>query len=78
MTFYNREILKALDEEKYGFILIIIIGLGLLIIMYYMLSITCEKKSGQKETNSNMEKFLRKNYVQKKNKKLKRYKRYLQ
>ena len=78
MTFYNREILKTLDEEKYGFILIIIIGLGLLIIMYYMLSITCEKKSGQKETNSNMEKFLRKNYVQKKHKKLKRYKRYLQ
>ena len=78
MTFYNREILKTINEEKYGFILIIFIGLCLSVVMYYMLSITCEKKNVQKETSSNMEKFLRKNYVQKKHKKLKRYKRFLQ
>ena len=78
MTFYNKEILKTINEEKYGFILIIFIGLCLSVVMYYMLSITCEKKNVQKETSSNMEKFLRKNYVQKKHKKLKRYKRFLQ
>jgi hypothetical protein len=78
MKFYNKDILKVENNEKYSFILIILIGICLILVMYYMLSITCEKKSGQKETNSNMEKFLRKNYVQKKHKKLKRYKRYLQ
>ena len=78
MSFYNKDILKTVNEEKYGFIYIIIIGIFLSIVMYYMLSITCEKKNVHMETNSNVEKFLKKNYVQKKHKKLKRYKRFLQ
>ena len=78
MKFYNKDILKIENNEKFSFIIIIIIGLALVIVMYYMLSITCEKKSVQMVTNSNVEKFLRKNYIQKKHKKLKRYKRFMQ
>ena len=78
MIFYDKNILKIADDEKFNFIIIIFIGISLVIVMYYMLSITCEKKSVQMVTNSNVEKFLRKNYIQKKHKKLKRYKRYMQ
>lgn len=78
MKFYNKDILKVENEEKYSFILVIIIGISLILVMYYMLSITCEKKSVNMVQNSNVEKFLRKNYIQKKHKKLKRYKRFLQ
>ena len=78
MRFYNKDILKEQNEEKYGFILIIFIGISLISAMYYMLSITCERKNVHMETNSNVEKFLRKNYVQKKHKKFKRYKRFMQ
>ena len=78
MRFYNKDILKTVNEEKYGLFYLIIIGVCLSIVMYYMLSITCEKKNVHMETNSNVEKFLKKNYVQKKHKKLKRYKRFLQ
>ena len=76
MRFYNKDILKVANNEKYSFILIIFIGICLIIAMYYMLSITCEKKSVQMVSNSNVEKFLRKNYIQKKHKKFKRYKVY--
>ncbi len=76
MRFYNKDILKIVNNEKYSFILIIFIGICLIIAMYYMLSITCEKKSVQMVSNSNVEKFLRKNYIQKKHKKFKRYKVY--
>jgi hypothetical protein len=79
MRFYNKDILKVVNAEKYSLILIVIIGICLAVIMYYMLSITCEKKNVQMISNSNVEKFLRKNYITKKhNKKLKRYKRFLQ
>ena len=79
MRFYNKDILKVVNVEKYSLILIVIIGICLAVIMYYMLSITCEKKNVQMISNSNVEKFLRKNYITKKhNKKLKRYKRFLQ
>ena len=79
MRFYSKDILKEQKKEKYGFILIIFIGICLISAMYYMLSIICERKNVHKmETNSNVEKFLRKNYVQKKHKKLKRYKRFMQ
>ena len=78
MRFYNKDMLKEANVEKYSFILIIIIAICLIIIMYYMLSITCEKKNVQMISNSNVEKFLRKNYISKKhNKKFKRYKRFL-
>ena len=78
IQFYNKEILKEQNEEKNGFILIIFIGICLTSAMFYMLSITCERKNVQMESNSNVEKFLRKNYVKKKHKKLKRYKRFMQ
>ena len=78
IQFYNKDILKEQNEEKIGFILIIFIGICLTSAMYYMLSITCERKNVQMESNSNVEKFLRKNYVKKKHKKLKRYKRFMQ
>ncbi len=78
MIFYNKDILKVENNEKYSFALIIFIGISLILVMYYMLSITCEKKSVQMASNSNMERFLRKNYLQKKHKKMKRYKRFLQ
>ena len=78
MKFYNKDILKVENEDKYSIILIIIIGICLAFVMYYMLSITCEKKSVHMVTNSNVEKFLRKDYIQKKHKKIKRYKRFLQ
>ena len=44
MRFYNKDMLKEANVEKYSFILIIIIAICLIIVMYYMLSITCEKK----------------------------------
>lgn len=44
MRFYNKDILKVVNAEKYSLILIVIIGICLAVIMYYMLSITCEKK----------------------------------
>ena len=78
MKFYNKDILKVDNEEKTSIFVIIIIGICLVLVMYYMLSITCEKKSVNMVQNSNVERFLRKNYIQKKHKKLKRYKRFLQ
>ena len=44
MIFYNKDILKVENNEKYSFALIIFIGISLILVMYYMLSITCEKK----------------------------------
>ena len=78
IEFYNKNISKAKKNERFNFIFIALIGICLLIVMYYMMSITCERNNNNTIPNSNVERFLRKKNNQKKYyKKHKLYKRFL-
>ena len=75
ILFYNKEVLKIDKEEKFNFVFIGLIGICLVIVMYYMMSFTCEKKNNNLVSNMNIERFLRKKNLNKKyNQKYKRYK----
>ena len=77
ILFYNKNILKTEKDEKINFVFIALIGICLIIVMYYMMSVTCEKKNTNLISNLNIERFLRKKNMNKKyNKKHKRYKRF--
>ena len=79
ILFYNKSNSKIVNDEKFNFVFIALIGICLLIVMYYMMSITCEKKNNNLISNLNIERFLRKKNMHKKyNKKNKRYKRLLE
>ena len=79
ILFYNKSNSKIVKDEKLNFVFIALIGICLLIVMYYMMSVTCEKKNNNLISNLNIERFLRKKNLHKKyNKKNKRYKRLLE
>ena len=77
IIFYNKNISKVDKEEKFNFIYIALIGVCLLIVMYYLMSVTCENKNNNVIQNGNIERFLKKKSTSRKNsKKFKRYNRY--
>ena len=77
IIFYNKDISKVDKEEKFNFIYIGLIGVCLLIVMYYLMSVTCENKNNNVIQNGNIERFLKKKSTSRKNsKKFKRYNRY--
>ena len=78
IIFYNRNISKIDNDGKFNFIFIILLGICLIIVMFYMMSVTCEKNNNNLIPILNIERFLRKKNMNKKyNKKHKRYKRFL-
>ena len=77
IKFYNKSILKDAKNEKFSFIIIILMGICLLAVLYYLMSITCENKNNIYHSDMNVERFLKKKKFHKKySQKYKRYKKY--
>ena len=67
IRFYNKDILKVEKKEKYGLIFLFIIALLILILIYYMIYITCERDiSEEKKRDPKINQFLLKDYIKKK------------
>ena len=77
IRFYNKDILKRVDKERVSFVFIIFIGILSLAILYYMLRITFEKTNTEITYDSNVEKFFKKKDIKKKNKRFKRFSRFM-
>ena len=78
IKFYNKNILKDENNWKYNFIFIILFAIGLLIVMYYLMSVTCDNKNHSSYSSKYVHKFLiKKNFYKKNNQKLKKHKRFL-
>ena len=83
ILFYNKDVLKIDKDEKFNFIFIVLIGICLSIVIYYMTSFTCQKSNNNNNDNlsssMNIERFLRKkNWNKKYNHRSKRYKRFIE
>ena len=83
ILFYNKDVLKIDKDEKFNFIFIVLMGICLSIVIYYMTSFTCQKNNNNNNDNlsssMNIERFLRKkNWNKKYNHRNKRYKRFIE